>query len=140
MMPSVLLQGRDEDGNQLVQQYVTIDKLPPSVNGLFDNKARGGRRKSDRYKAWLNDAGWQLEKQRPLAMIGTCYVMVRAVKPDKRKRDVDNIVKPILDLLVEHRVIEDDSHVQFVSSMWTSKDLSGVSISLVGTLSGKPRK
>lgn len=39
------------------------------------------------------------------------YIVVAVCPPDKRKRDVDNVLKPINDALVQARVIEDDSKI-----------------------------
>lgn len=118
---------------------IWLDKLPPSTNGLFLNAGHRGRIKTPRYRAWLTDAGWQLEKQKPLAMCGDIGVEISARRPDKRKRDIDNLAKPILDLLVTHRVIEDDSDIQRLFLNWTD-GREGIVISVTGTLSGKPRK
>jgi Holliday junction resolvase RusA-like endonuclease len=42
------------------------------------------------------------------------------VAPTRRKRDIDNIGKALLDLLVKHRVIDDDTNVVAISSAWSA--------------------
>ena len=42
---------------------------------------------------------------------GQVEVNIEAHPPDKRKRDLDNILKPILDLLTNNGVWKDDSQV-----------------------------
>ena len=38
-------------------------------------------------------------------------VTINAYPPDKRKRDLDNLIKPVLDALVDYGAIRDDSQV-----------------------------
>jgi Holliday junction resolvase RusA-like endonuclease len=38
--------------------------------------------------------------------------------PDKRKRDLDNLLKAPIDLLVEHGVIDDDRNVVSLGASW----------------------
>lgn len=42
---------------------------------------------------------------------GRLYVAIDAFPPDRRKRDLDNLPKGILDGLVHAGVIEDDEHI-----------------------------
>lgn len=42
---------------------------------------------------------------------GVYSVMIRVRPPDNRKRDIDNLIKPLLDSLVEYGVLPDDSMV-----------------------------
>lgn len=81
---------------------------PPSVNRLFTNR-RGGRAKTPAYQAWIKEAGLELLTQQPNRHEGEVAVHIIASPPDRRKRDLDNLFKPVLDLLVRHNVIADDS-------------------------------
>jgi Holliday junction resolvase RusA-like endonuclease len=88
--------------------------VPPSTNNLFTSG--GGRRiKAPAYRAWLHEAGWRLKTQLPPTSATYAIVMgpvrVRIEAGLAQKRDLDNAIKGILDLLVRHRVIEDDSLV-----------------------------
>jgi len=102
---------------------------PPSLNGNW--RAGNGRHfKSKNYKTWLRNAGWQLKEQGPLPKFdGFLAVSIEATRPDKRKRDLDNIIKPILDLLSTegHAVMEDDSLVHSLSVRWREEG-EGVSV------------
>ena len=103
----------------------TIDlPLPPSVNALW--RAGNGRVfSSKRYTAWRKAAGWELALQRPKHVAGPVAITVAAGKPDRRKRDLDNIAgKAVLDLLVAHHVIADDSMVA-MSSSWDTNVTPG---------------
>ena len=81
--------------------------FPPSLNGLFNNTRRG-RAKTKAYEKWINAAGMGLMIQRPHKHEGAVSISIVANPPDRRKRDLDNLLKPVLDLLVRHQVIKDD--------------------------------
>jgi Holliday junction resolvase RusA-like endonuclease len=99
--------------------------IPPSVNRLW----RVGRRRvfcSPQYIAWLRTAGWELLTQRPARFTGPVRISIAAGRPDRRRRDLDNIAtKALLDLLVAHRVIDDDSLVAAISSKWDDNVAAG---------------
>lgn len=83
--------------------------FPPSVHGLY----RGGRWKGDispEYKAWRDHAGLMLNRQAVPSFDGPVRIFIRLVAPDRRRRDSDNYAKAVIDLLVSHGVIPDDSN------------------------------
>lgn len=94
--------------------------LPPSTNNLFINIKGRGRIKSSEYRSWLTEMGWQLRIQRAQKMQGNLLVYI-ALKRPKKRRDLDNTLKPILDLLVTHEVIRDDSDIVRISVKWVGK-------------------
>ena len=83
--------------------------LAPSTNNLFINVPRRGRVPSTRYKTWRQAAGWDLESQQPHAIAGP--VDVEIALPIKMQGDIDNRAKAPLDLLVTHKLIDDDARV-----------------------------
>ena len=85
--------------------------LPPSTNNLYIT--RGKKRViSPKYRAWRDDAGWALIEQKPKPVIGDFDLWLYVEWPDKRRRDIDNSVKACLDLLVSHKLVDDDSRCQ----------------------------
>ena len=42
----------------------------------------------------------------------------RAGRPERRKRDVDNLSKAIMDLLNAHQLIQDDTNVASITTSW----------------------
>ena len=83
---------------------------PPSVNGMW--RAVAGRNiLSQRYRLWREAAGRALRDQRPKEMFGPVRVAIELSPPDARAFDLDNRVKPLLDLLVANRVISSDDHL-----------------------------
>jgi crossover junction endodeoxyribonuclease RusA len=91
---------------------------PPSANRLWRN-VNGRTIKSETYRNWLVMAGWDLKSQRPSPVKGRYRMTVVAVRPDQRRRDLDNLLKPISDLLKECGVIEDDSLAQSLTAGWS---------------------
>lgn len=85
--------------------------LPPSTNGLFANAAKG-RRISKRYADWREEAGWTLKQQRPPAILGRFDLSL--LVPQAMRGDISNRIKATEDLLVTHRLIEDDRHATSV--------------------------
>jgi Holliday junction resolvase RusA-like endonuclease len=80
---------------------------PPGTNQIW--RAYKGRNiLSARYRAWRNLAGKQLMVQRARPVTGPVLVSIELVCPQKRSFDLDNRIKPVLDLLVEHKIIDAD--------------------------------
>lgn len=105
---------------------------PPSLNNLFVNNRRtGGRFTSKTYAAWQAEAGHALVQQRPLPRFdGPVSVTVGIGRPDRRKRDLDNVgAKAVLDLLVKHGVLADDSLIQRITMEWV-EDVTGARVEL----------
>lgn len=44
-------------------------------------------------------------------LVGDLILVIGVVMPDKRRRDLDNLLKPILDALGDYGVYEDDSQI-----------------------------
>lgn len=94
---------------------------PPSVNGLFRNaRAANGktiRVKTKEYTAWLEESMYRANSAKAACFsfgeLAVCdySVHIRVVRLEKR-RDLDNYVKPILDMLVKAGIIRDDRYVK----------------------------
>lgn len=93
--------------------------LPPSGNNLFLNVNGRGRIKTPAYRDWIEAAGYEILAQGRQKLRGKVSVALLCSRPDRRKRDCSNLIKPVEDLLVRMAVIEDDSFVERVSSQWT---------------------
>jgi crossover junction endodeoxyribonuclease RusA len=85
---------------------------PPSTNNLYANAQGKGRVKSERYRTWLNAAGWSVRAALGGHETISTAVCVGLQVPDDRRRDIDNFCKATLDLLVHMKVIEDDKIVE----------------------------
>lgn len=98
--------------------------LPTSVNDLWEPNGHRGLRRTDAYMQWLQDAGWltkgQLAKAPCRRINGPYKLILHAVRPDKRRRDLGNLLKATEDLLTALRVIEDDSYSEMIVMRWVT--------------------
>ncbi|MGV0879463.1 RusA family crossover junction endodeoxyribonuclease [Martelella sp. FLE1502] len=104
------------------RQTITLP-FPPSVNSLYRNVPRRGRVRTDSYKQWVSEAGWELRLQNPEKFTERVNVTISMNPPRRNCGDVDNRSKAVLDLLVKHQVIPDDKG-EFVASVlckWVSE-------------------
>lgn len=92
----------------MVDHAILYLPFPPSVNST--HKTFNGKRLSEGYRKWRDAAGWEVKSQRVSAIPGEVEVRVQLVAPDKRKRDGDNLLKAVFDLLKNHRIIDDDNN------------------------------
>ncbi len=81
--------------------------LPPTANSLFANVVGRGRVKTARYRRWRNNAVLMIcsTKPTPGRMAGPCNV---AIYLPPFRGDIDNRVKPCLDVAVAAGIIADD--------------------------------
>lgn len=87
---------------------VTVDlPWPPSVNRIWRSTGRRVYR-DPRYIAWAEEAGWVVKAKRLHKIEGKFSATIVLFPPDKRKIDVDNRVKVLLDLAQKSGLIEDD--------------------------------
>lgn len=101
---------------------------PPSVNACWANVEGVGRVRSTAYRRWSKLAVQEVQAQRAGRVAGKFSVVITA-KRTKRKRDIDNIIKPILDLL-SGLITADDSECERVSAGWTEEGDDGVTVSV----------
>lgn len=104
-----------EFGGQVVSVVVPA---PPSVNRLWKNVPGVGRVRTKFYTDWQHEAGWRLRAQRPPHVPGRVMLLI-AVERSWASADIDNRVKALIDLLVTHKVIDDDSNVVGFAAAWS---------------------
>ena len=98
---------------------VTLDLMrPPSTNNLYLNVPGHGRVRSDRYNQWLDESAWMIFAQKPGRIDGKFYADIIIKRPDNRKRDLDGLLKPLLDCCVKNRIIRDDSLAERITLAW----------------------
>lgn len=85
---------------------------PPSVNHYWRRSKNGMMHISAEGVAFREEAKWQAIKQNaPKQLHGDLIVDIEAFMPDKRRRDLDNILKALLDALTHAGVWMDDSQI-----------------------------
>lgn len=92
--------------------------FPPPLSACYKNVARNGRAKTARYLTWQRVAENDAMKQPRTRFEGPVAVVITVGRPDKRKRDLDNLQKPLLDFLTHIGVWEDDSQVVDLRIRW----------------------
>jgi crossover junction endodeoxyribonuclease RusA len=93
--------------------------FPPSVNEhlasfVFRNKKGRYQARQIATKKWrdyLQTAAWELIKQNRNNFKGEVSVEIQVYPPDKRRRDLDNIVKAVFDSLTQSGTVEDDFYI-----------------------------
>jgi hypothetical protein len=77
--------------------------------------------RSAEYMAWLDECDKVVRAAKPQPVKGSYKLLVRAVRPDKRRRDIDNIgSKAINDMLQHTGIVEDDCLCEAVLCKWVS--------------------
>lgn len=94
---------------------------PVSVNEAFRNVEGVGRVKTEKYAAWRREAAQLIMIQRVRCAIGQVEVTM-TFEDRKGTRDADNLIKAVLDCLVENGIIASDSSktVRRIIAQWGS--------------------
>lgn len=109
---------------------VTVDlPFPPSVNNLFANGSKG-RFPTQQYRDWQTSAAWKLLADKPPRVPGPIKVSFEYEEKHGR-RDLDNLLKAVLDLLVKHNIIDGDHRtvLRGITASWSNK-VHGVRVTI----------
>lgn len=107
------------DGSPVEFGALHLSAPPPSLNNLFINVKRKGRVKSPDYNAWITTALLQLRRQNGWHVGGPVYIRLVFNRQDTRA-DLDNLIKPTVDILVAAGRIQDDRHMMKVEAEFAS--------------------
>ena len=102
---------------------LTLDlPYPPSMNHYW---RRVGSRTlvSRRGREFQAEVCWAASEQYslPQPLSGPLSIKVDVQAPDRRRRDLDNLLKPLLDALTHAAVWEDDSQVHRIEIAWVGE-------------------
>ncbi len=92
---------------------------PPSLWKLYNGFGRK-RHKSDEYKGWLGEALVEIVRAKQTPIAGKFSISILVGRPDERQRDLDNIVKPVLDALQNHKLVISDHLAESITIAWSS--------------------
>lgn len=109
--------------NEWIELIIT---KPFSLNTATENLHSGGRQKTSSYKEWRATAGWQINIQSSKPITGS-YELEIITGRNVSKADVDNLIKPISDLLVNLKLTADDSKMIRCESIYV-EDLTHTKI------------
>ena len=113
--------------------YLSLS-LPPTSNHRLMPTTRGrglGLTKGPKYRAWMNREAARIAYGLPESfqtLSEPVISLVHVTFPDNRRRDLDNVLKPLNDVLVKAKVLQDDRLVQtqIVDRGPANKDLGGL--------------
>jgi len=95
--------------------------IPPSLNNIYFNLPKGGRRKTPEYKAWIAAGLLILKTQKPTLFVERADLNVSV--PDSERGDISNRIKAAEDLLVKAGILKGDSksYVRSAKGVWVAK-------------------
>lgn len=110
---------------------ITFDlPYPPSANRLW-RAVRGRNIKSAEYRAWLVDAQASITRACIAgSMEGRYHLEISALAPDRRHRDIDNLIKPISDAIAAAGLVMNDAMARSVFIQWGGEPVKGGSVNV----------
>jgi Holliday junction resolvase RusA-like endonuclease len=105
--------------------------MPPSTNVLFAGNGKR-RYKTKEYAAWIEEAGYAINRQKPEPIRGKVRILIEVAEPKTNiAQDVTNRIKATEDLLVRHGIIQGDDqrYVRSVTAEW-SRHIEGIRITV----------
>ena len=86
-------------------------EYPPSVNNYWERSRHGGMRLTDEARTYKKLIKWMLvAKKLGKPLEGRISAKLTVYPPDRRRRDLDNVLKAVLDAM-EGAVYIDDSQI-----------------------------
>lgn len=76
--------------------------------------------RSREYMGWMNECMIMVKEAGVPAIKGKYKIMIRVARPDKRRRDIDNLSKAASDFLQHAGIIEDDCLCEAIYCKWVS--------------------
>ena len=116
---------------------VLIDlTLPPSANQrlipyVINMTCRIiGIKDSPKYREWMELEARKIKNEIQAPYAEPVYVYMEITFPDRRKRDLDNMAKPVCDVLKLAGIYDDDSLIEFLicRRLPPNKKLAGIRV------------
>tara|TARA_R110002110_G_scaffold27125_2_gene99009 strand:+ start:69 stop:443 length:375 start_codon:yes stop_codon:yes gene_type:complete len=102
--------------------------FPPSANRMYRNIGPKRTIMSKVYRDWKALNSQSIVVRKGFRLPSIVEVELALTPPDKRKRDLDNYIKPVLDVLEQSGALENDNMVKRLNVFWKkeNKQLAGV--------------
>ena len=88
------------------------------MNRLWRISRNGGMHKSKVYQEWLAECRLLIYQGKVTPVLGSYRLVIEAVRPDKRRRDIDNLIKAVSDVLQDTGLVENDCLCEEVTAKW----------------------
>ena len=102
--------------------------IPPSVNALWRVTGRRMYR-SKKYMDWIKQCDQHIGLKEPPGVDYPFNIEIVVGRPSKRRMDIDNRGKAVMDVLQYYGIIEDDCLANRVTIMW-SNDINNCDITI----------
>lgn len=99
--------------------------MPPSVN-RNTRFGKNGAYSSSEYKAWQRDVGKIFMAAKAQELPPPYKISYEVGRPDKRQRDIDNLIKPLNDALQRAGILTNDSLVDEIFIKWDNLTPKGM--------------
>lgn len=110
--------------NQLDHWLSAEIPMPPSVN-RNTRFGKHGAYSSPAYKAWQKEVSWIFASAKAKKIIPPYKIAYTVGRPDKRNRDIDNLIKPLNDALQRAGILTNDSLVNEINIKWCKETPKG---------------
>tara|TARA_R110002167_G_scaffold142496_5_gene331261 strand:+ start:1756 stop:2040 length:285 start_codon:yes stop_codon:yes gene_type:complete len=85
--------------------------------------------RSKKYMEWIGQAALAVELEQRPEIDYPFNVEIIVGRPSKRRMDIDNRAKAVMDFLQEAKIITDDCLAQRITMMW-SNDIDGARVTI----------
>lgn len=92
-----------------MKKTIKVDKIR-SYQTLVNKRGYGSYRTQE-YKTYIQEIGYQIRNLKPIESDKSLRIQIHFKCKNKVVGDLDNITKPILDILQIHNIIKDDRKV-----------------------------
>lgn len=111
---------------------IVILPYPPSANRMWRHVGSKVLRSAE-YETWRKAAVLLIHAEtRGKGIAGPYGLTLQIGRPDKRRRDLDNLIKPLNDALVLAGAVADDSDCQRIDAAWVT-GIQGVRVMALDT-------
>ena len=101
---------------------------PPSVNALWRISGRRMYR-SKKYMEWIGECALELDLANRPNISYPFNIEIIVGRPSRRRMDIDNRAKAVMDVLQHCEIISDDCLANRITMMW-SNDIKGCDVTI----------
>lgn len=95
-----------------VNNYKSVGRTIRTTKGkIYQQRVNTNETKMFYYEVWLAIKNLNAIKRIPMPIQSIISIEVYLHPPDKRKRDIDNVLKALIDSLVKGGLLQDDSQI-----------------------------